>query len=287
MTPATGQRGRLPIAAARKRYTTARSLLRNEFRARTGAVRMLPTFLIIGAQRSGTTSLHHYLTQHPQIGAPFRKEIHYFDVKPERPLDWYRTCFPLRRSVRHTVDSSPYYLFHPAVPERVHEVLPAVKLIVLLRNPVERTYSHYHHSCARGHEQLSFAQAIAQEDTRLEGEFERLLADPTARSSSFQRYSYVTRSIYTPQLERWYEYFSPEQLLILRSEDLFADPAGVVRGVHKWLGIEPQPLASATPMNSRQYTDLDPELAERLAARFAGDREALERLTGLTFDWDH
>src|SRR5580692_9445955 len=125
---------------------------------------MLPGFLIVGAQRCGTTSMYRALSEHPEVRkAVLHKGVHYFDMNYGRGLGWYRAHFPLARGGGVTFESSPYYLFHPLAAERIAADLPGVKLIVLVRDPVERAYSAYTHERARGFETESFEQAIERE----------------------------------------------------------------------------------------------------------------------------
>src|SRR5262249_27856015 len=146
-------------------------------------------FVIIGTQRGGTTSLYRYLIDHPDVaGAMLTKEVHYFDTNLRRGPGWYRAFFPTkaardrhrRRTGRELVagEASPYYLFHPLVPDRAHELLPDAKLVVMLRDPVERAFSHHGHEVELGYEQLGFAEALDREPERLAGELERMRADP-------------------------------------------------------------------------------------------------------------
>ena len=143
------------------------------------AVGALPDFFIIGAKKCGTTFLYHLLGQHPHVEAAKKKEIHYFDHHFSKGNDWYRSHFPPptwkegRRSI--TGESSPYYLFHPHAARRMAGVVPRARLIVLLRNPVDRAYSHYHQEAGRGHEPLTFEEAIEAEEARLRGERDRML----------------------------------------------------------------------------------------------------------------
>src|SRR5579863_9235330 len=138
------------------------------FRASTSPLRMAPDFMIIGALRGGTTSLYSYMTAHPGIGPAYMKEVHFFDVHYKKGFPWYQAQFPslpqkyYRERVQKqrfiTGEASPYYLFHPHAPKRIAKILPQVKLVVLLRNPVTRAYSHYSHEVAGGHESLSFEE---------------------------------------------------------------------------------------------------------------------------------
>jgi hypothetical protein len=272
--------------------TAAARLLRPGFGVRRGVrvatarARMLPTCVIIGAQKCGTTSLHLYLTEHPQIGESQTKEVRYFDQPDGAHTElWYRAHFPLKGRYRYAIESSPYYLFHPRAPERLSAAIPDAKLIALLRDPVARAYSHYNHARAHGRETLSFADAIEAEDSRLRGEHERLVNDPTADSRVHRRHSYVHRGLYARQIRLWYEHFDPDQLLIVESEALFEDPAGTLAGVQEWLGVPVHLPGDLRPQNTRSYDAIDAALAARLRDRFAADRAELEALTGMTFRW--
>ena len=187
----------------------------------TARGRRLPDFLIIGAQRSGTTSLYRHLVEHPGIeGAYPSKGAHYFDKRPGKSVGWYRAHFP--RRAPHgpiTGEASPYYLFHPHAPARAARVVPDAKLIVMLRDPVERAYSHYQQEYARGFDDAaSFEQALEPEPKRLRGERERMLADPSYDSPAYQHYSYTVRGDYLDQILAWREHYPEQQLLILPAE---------------------------------------------------------------------
>ncbi|MDH3707129.1 MAG: sulfotransferase domain-containing protein [Acidimicrobiia bacterium] len=231
----------------------------------TAGLRTLPTFLIIGAQRSGTTSLYYYLERHRDVYGPVRdKGVHYFDTDYGRSVAWYRSHFPLRARLERSGrpwavgEASPYYLFHPEIPARVARLVPGVRAIAILRDPVQRTVSHHHHEVARGHEHLPLGRALDAEAERLAGEAELLAADPTAVSYPHMHHGYVARSLYAPQIERWLEYVAPEQLLLLRTEDLQRDPIATLGRVTDFLGVEPLPPADYPIYNERSYDDVDP-----------------------------
>lgn len=268
--------GRRPLREARQGSAMA-------YRRATSHERMLPTFLVIGAQKCGTTSLHEYLAEHPQVGRPSTKEIQYFTHNSYRPLAWYRAHFPRAGQSAHAFESTPYMVFHPACPARVRAVLPDAKLIVLLRDPVDRALSHYNHQVQASFEKLDFETALAREGERLDGEEERLRNDPRYRSFTHQHYSYVGRGMYARQLERWYALFDAEQLLVLRSEDLFADPAGTLHRVHAWLGLCEHTPSMLTARGARSYPPMDPVMRAKLRACFEQDAAALRGLTGVEF----
>ncbi|HET7172639.1 MAG TPA: sulfotransferase [Gaiellales bacterium] len=256
--------------------------------------RPLPDFLIIGAQRCGTTSLYRYLAQHPQvIGAAPSKGVHYFDVNHERSLRWYRAHFPTRRRRDHagsaavTGEASPYYVFHPHGPDRVRAAVPNARLILMLRDPVVRAFSQYQQEYARGFEDAeTFERALDLEPGRLAGERERMLADPGYDSRALQHHAYAARGEYAPQLEAWRARFDPAQIHAIVAEEFFADPAAAYRGVLDFLGL---PMPPRPPQfkafNARPAGGMAAETRERLAARFAEPNRRLEKLLGRRLAW--
>jgi len=263
--------------------------LRASYRELTGPLRGLPEVLIVGAQKGGTTSLFNYLVQHPDVLPPFGKEIHYFDLHYARGVRWYRGRFPYRRRLRGgtlTLDASPYYLVHPLVPQRAAQLLPKVKLVALLRNPIDRALSHYQHEVRGGRESLSFAEAIERESGRLAGEEERLRNDPHYYSFSHHRHSYTHRGRYIEQLRRWVEYFPRSQLLVLQSERLFRDPAAASAAVYGFLGLPPHRLERYKPFLQGTYErEMPVELRARLAAHFEPYNRELYQWLNEDFDW--
>lgn len=256
---------------------------------------MLPSYLIIGAQRAGSTSLFSYLTSHPLVGAPTLKEVHFFDENFPRGLAWYRRHMPSRRWQRSVAEranrapmvgeASPYYLFHPAVPARVRATLPDTRIIALLRDPAARTYSHYQHERAKGREPLPFLDALQQEPARLAGLESRLLRDPNYRSSVHKNQSYAARSAYADQLERWFDVFPQEQILVIRSEELFTAPGPTYARVLEFLALEPFDGVEFKVMNQRSYPPLDAEAQAWLVERFREPNRRLTELLGPEFIW--
>ena len=267
-----------------------RSVLRNAvwtYGTATARLRPLPDFLILGAQKAGTTALYAYLRRHPAITGPRWKEVSYFDRHYRRGRAWYRGNFPVRWSSRGLVgEASPSYLFHPLAPERAAALVPDAKLIAILRNPVERAYSHYQHEVSFGREPLSFEQALEREEERMAGELERMRADAAYFSHAWWNYTYLARGHYAEQLERWHAAFPPEQLLVLSNEELSAQPAASYARVLGFLGAEPYELDAYPRIFDRDYPDLRPGTRERLAAHFAGPNRRLYELLGRDLGWD-
>ncbi len=203
--------------------------------------RSLPQFIIVGVQKGGTTSLYDYLCQIPQVWSAATKEVHYFDINFDRGMNWYHDRFPIERELELagalTGEASPYYLFHPHAIARIKATVPEARLIVCLRNPVDRAISHYWHNVKKGREPLSISDAFAAEPERLKGEDARMYLDPTYVSYNHQHYSYLSRGYYADQLHRLFQHFSREQVLIIKSEDLFTDAKSTTEYVCEHIGL--------------------------------------------------
>lgn len=291
--------------------TSALSLQRSSaqtFRALTSHARLLPDFLIIGGQRCGTSSLYYYLTEHPGVVSASTKEIHFFDDFYSKGLDWYRAQFPTvaykqyieRARGRHflTGEASPYYLFHPHVPRRVFAALPDVKLIVLLRNPIDRAYSQHWLEVAGNFETLSFEEAVRQEPERTAGEYEKMLKDENYHSYSHRRYTYLNRGIYVDQLKHWMDYYPRNQFLIIKTEDLYTKPAEVVRQTLEFLGVPADKIdtnreykkykvPSKTGYKTKDSAPkMNPKVREYLVEYFRPHNARLSEFLGRDFEWD-
>jgi hypothetical protein len=265
------------------------------YRKLTAGSRLLPDFVIISVERGGTTSLYRYITAHPCVDPAFRKEVHYFDLNFTQGLSWYRAHFPTRWRAawvfsrqRHrllTGEASPYYLYHPHVPDRIYQTLPEVRLIALLRNPVERAYSHYQLNRRQGKEPLSFDEAIESEEERLRGEYQRLVRDATYYSDNHYKFGYLTRGVYVDPLTRWRERFPAERLLVLRSEDLYRDPRETLFQVNRFLGLPEWEPGHFKPYNQKPYSEIDPKTRQKLSDYFEPHNRRLYQYLGRDFGW--
>jgi len=258
---------------------------RVELKLRSRDARALPDAMIIGAMKSGTSSLHYYLTQHPQVIPPLRKEVHYFDLNFDRGESWYRANFGRAGQGGVNIDSSPYYLFHPRVPQRAHDLLPDARLIVLLRDPVRRAYSHYWHERDKGREPLSFEGALAAESDRIDRDHERLALGEIECSDAHQYFSYLARGRYAEQLEDWFAEYPRGQFLVLRFEDLARDALGVLNTTLGFLGLPPATEVSLEARNTRKYPPMADATAARLRDHFEPHNRRLEALLGQPMGW--
>ena len=258
-------------------------------------LRAEPSFLIIGSQKAGTTSLFNYLLKHPCVLGPTQKEVHYFSDTFLKGRSWYQNHFPpltavYRRAVKTgrrpvTGEASPYYIFHPCAPERVHSTLPKAKIIVMLRNPVDRAYSHYKYHVKLGAEDLAFEDALNVEEERLAGEDEKLIADDSYFSFNHKMFSYQSRGRYIEQLKRWARYYSVGDMLIVRSEDFFEDSESIFADVLRFLGLPEHRLPEYQKFNAGGGDRMNPETRARLLDYFAPYNKRLYQFLGREMGW--
>jgi Sulfotransferase domain len=297
-------RRRLPVPAyhfVRRRYYDARILVRRN----PGRGRLLPDFLVIGAAKSGTTSLYGGLIAHPHVAPCITrdphfgntKEIHFFDYQWYRGEDWYRSHFPLERERSDferehglpflTGEASPPYLSHLWAPTRVRSMLPRVKLIAVLRDPVERAYSQFQMSRREGVEECeSFEEAVAREEDRLRPEWERMAADPRYNSWNFGCWSYLARSRYAEQVERWLAFFPREQFFFVKTEDLESKPQAVLDGLYAFLDLPPYTNEGHSHLHvAPPYDPMPRPVRAHLAEYFRPHNERLYELVGIDFGW--
>jgi hypothetical protein len=241
--------------------------------------------------------MYQALVAQPTIFRPvWRKGVHYFDVDYDRGPEWYRAHFPLRRQLSRaerrydtralTFESSPYYLFHPLAAARIAHDLPGVRLLVLVRDPVERARSAHAHEFARGFETLDFEAALDAEDERLAGEESRLRAEAGYESPAHRHQAYRSRGEYAVQLERVADLVGRDRILVVDSHSFFADPAPVYTRVLDWLGVAPrrQPVFDRHNARPRSGT-LPGSVRRRLEEHFEPHDRALESWLGHLPSW--
>lgn len=277
------------------------TLFKKAYRASTNWMRLMPDFMIIGTQKGGTTSLYNYLIEHPSIAPIYVKEPHFFDIYFHKGSIWYRSHFPTSLKKYYTEyvqkldfvtgEASPYYMFHPLAAARVAKTLPRVKLILVLRNPVDRAYSQYQHQLRQpGVEALSFEEAIEREEERLAGEEKKLIEQPTYASFNHRHYSYLARGRYIEQIPAWLKLFPKEQFLFLKSEEVFRDPTDALRQTYEFLGVPPARLKEQKEeyrqFNKASYSKMLPETRARLLGYFKPYNARLYELLGRDFGWE-
>jgi len=289
---------RLPAELVPKLPPAVRRVLRGAVRGYgrvTVPLRPLPDFLIIGAQKAGTTALYAYLRWHPEVTGPSFKEVSFFDRHYTRGPKWYRAHLPARprqwlarqRYGRWPLvgEASPSYLFHLQVPDRVATLVPQARLIAVLRNPVDRAFSQYQHEVALGREPLSFEDALDAEEERMRGEVERMKGDPSYFSDAWWNHTYVSRGRYAEQLEHWFAAFPRERILVLLSDELSQEAAETYARVLDFLGVGRHELSAFPRIFSREYGEMSPATRRRLEDEFAAPNRHLSELLGRDLPW--
>lgn len=271
-----------------------------KYRRLTAPIRMMPNFIIIGTQKGGTTSLFKYLIQHPNILPPTKKEVHFFDFNfnnNPQGIRRYRSHFPLNTSLLPgtknnfiTGEATPYYMFHPHAAKRIAQILPQVKLIVLLRNPVDRAYSHYSMQVQKGRENLSFAEAISQEKERLGSELEKMNENDNYNSSIYSKYSYLSRGIYINQLRTWFQLFYREQFLIIKSEDFFQETSRIYNEILDFLHLPTYKLNTfhrhGSTKKHSENRQISLETRKYLVEYFQPHNQELYEYLDRDFEWE-
>lgn len=239
----------------------------------------LVDFVVAGVQKAGTTALHRYLEAHPQLVFGEAKELHYFDDeelfgagRTPDPVH-YEARFPSRARDPDVVvgEVTPIYVYWPPSPERIAAYNPGMRVVVLLRDPRDRAWSHYHMEARRDNEALPFTEAVAHELSRV------------VRDGSPHRVrSYLTRGLYSQQLERLWRHLPRSQTLLIRYEDLERSPDAVVAGICGLLGVDPHPGVEPQRVFAGDYSGMPRQLRRALTAFFDEDVRRLEQMTG----WD-
>ncbi len=256
-----------------------------------------PDFLIIGGEKCGTTSLYEYLIKHPHILSAKGKEVYYFDYKFQNGFGWYKTFFPkiltkkfiglIKNKKILSGEATPRYLNHPHAPKRISKLLPNVKIIILLRNPIDRAFSHYNMESAIGREKLSFKDAIEHEDERITSEYNKMKHNENYYGRKYYWYSHAEAGMYMKHLKQWIDLFPRNQFLIVRSEDLFEKTTETYNNVLEFLGLTYYELSGYKKFKERQYSEkLDPDLRKKLSAFFQPHNEELYKFLEKDFAWE-
>jgi Sulfotransferase domain len=256
----------------------------------TSRWRRYPSFVIIGGQRCGTTTLFKALAAHPQVRRPpVDKGTDYYSLYYARGMSWYRSRMPFVPSgapPRQAFEACTYYMFHPLAVERIAKDFPELKLVALLRDPVTRAYSAYKHEYARGFETESdFRRALELEDARLAGEVDRIRADSTYESIPHRHHAYRRRGQYAEQIARVFEHFPRSQVHIMDSEAFFAEPSAEYRRLIDFLGLERWEPGSFAAQNVRPGSPMPDDAREFLVEHYRSHDAALAELLGRRLTW--
>jgi len=243
-----------------------------------------PNFIILGAQKAGTSSLYEYMIQHPQILPTLKKELEFWSWRMRRGLDWYRAQFPPipETSTYLTGEACPGYLDYYEAAERLKQEFPQVKLIVILRDPVDRAYSHYHHWVRRNQEKRDFETVIAEQLHHLQTQLQVNGNDQCVWNDP---HNYVARGLYSIFLKQWLDIFSNQQLLVLKSEEFYQFPGETLANVYKFLDLPNHNLANYPKLNSGYYQPISDSTRQQLQEFYQPYNQALQSLLGRSFNW--
>lgn len=265
----------------------AKNLLPNVWRRSTQHFRHLPTTLIVGAQKAGTTQLYSYLVTHPCCFGAARKEVDYFSKFPERSVQWYRSRFPLSfwvtRKQGQVMEASPSYMATPSALRKMKEVVPKARVIVILRDPVSRAFSHYQHRKTRHFESRSFAECVEEE----------LRADefpPTfgiaLQPNAAKMWGYLARGYYALQIELLLKLFARNKVLFVDSATLFQDTTATCQRVFDFMGLDDFEVQPTKIYNRGFYKEkIDSQVAELLREHYRPYDDLLANLLGMEFSW--
>jgi tetratricopeptide (TPR) repeat protein len=239
----------------------------------------VPNFIIIGCQRCGTTSLYTYLAQHPQILTPIKKEMDFFSWHFDRGIDWYLAHFPPMPPGEQflTGEASPSYFDSREAPERLYRLFPEAKLIVLLRNPVDRAISQFYRLTGLNWEARSLDRVISDEIERLNQNPEYIIGEEPG--------NYLARGRYIEFIKKWRTFFPREQLLILKSEDFYAGAATTVKQVLEFLDLPEYQLSEYQNANPGSYQPVNQSVRDWLRDYFRPYNQQLEEYLGRKLDW--
>ena len=258
----------------------------------TSPLRVLPDFFVIGAGRTGTTSLYHYLDQHPSLSKSAYDELGFFDVNFHLGLHWYRSLFPsiftkfrikLKTHFFMTYDVTPSYVRRPWIARRMKKLFPDTKLIIVLRNPIDKAQSHYYLSKKFG-ETRTFEEFI-EEDINDILEWDIGSKDDYYFATKVEN-SKLARGFYVEQLPVWFELFSKNQILIISSEDLASNTKNVINNIFQFLNLPKYEIPNIEKVNVSKHSKMNSDTRKRLIAFFKPYNKQLYEFLNYKFDWD-
>jgi hypothetical protein len=258
-------------------------------RSKVRSQRPLPDFIVAGVQKGGTTFLYQEMLRHPEVRGSLTKEVHFFDGNFAKGVDWYSGMFPAPKPNGRVIlgEASPAYIFHPGAVRRIAETLPDPRLIVIVRDPVQRALSQYKHERRLGFEpSATFEEALALEESRVADEYEKLADGSLASSFAVGHFAYTRRGLYADQLKRAADLIGRERLLVLVSEEMFADPIAATSTALSFVGATPRPIGAAGANDMAFTSDpMDPETNSMLREQFAGPNAELADFLGRPLPW--
>ena len=268
-------------------------LIKRHYYYLSSPLRVLPECFIIGVVRSGTTSLYHYLGQHPCIGPSAYDEIGYFDENYHLGINWYKSLFPTKFTrdkiiKKHgkflTYDVTPFYIYNPLVTRRIFESFPQAKIISNLRNPIDRAYSNYIIMLQDGDTTKTFEEIVKMEMDEIDKSKSKLNDESYIVDIFYE--NLLARGFYANQLEVWFEKFQKNQLLMISTEDLAQKTDQVLTKVFEFLDLPYFKIRDFTKQNKREYPLMKDETRKLLIEFYKPYNKKLFGMLDRKFDWD-
>ncbi len=258
----------------------------------TSSIRILPSFIIVGAVRCGTTSLYYNICEHSCVLPASYDEIGFFDSNYELGINWYKSMFPTKFKMKKiesksgiciTGEDTPFYFWDKKSIERIKKDIPKIKLIILLRNPIDRAYSNYHLGVRLGSELLSFEDSIKKE-------IELLEKNNDIESDGIEKFlrprSYIAKGLYYHQIKYWYEVFSKNQILVISTENLEINPHQTLEQIFNFLGIPNEQIQNIQNRKVGNYQKMNKDTRQFLKKLFKPHNEKLFKFLEENFEWD-
>tara|TARA_B100000029_G_scaffold167749_1_gene163910 strand:- start:1906 stop:2805 length:900 start_codon:yes stop_codon:yes gene_type:complete len=263
------------------------------FRTLTGNLRSFPHFIIIGVGRAGTTALYSYLIQHPSIigtvsdNKKSASDVHFFEFMTSNSTTWYKSHFPILSRKQITGEFTSTYFYHPDVPKRINQLLPKIKLIVILRNPIDKAYSTYYQQFRYGEISTTFEDSINAELKRIKIiENEPNLHSKNPNFQNFVSQNILRHGIYVDYFEKWFEQFNREQILILNADEMKKNTRKILKDVFTFLNIEDHPIEDLSRVSARKYPPISESTRTKLVEFYKPHNEKLNKLLQTNFEWD-
>ena len=272
--------------------------IKRSYRNLTSGIRTFPDFIIIGAGRAGTTALYSYLIQHPKIIPAYTTnnedvaDLHFFEYMISDNIKWYKSHFPIsfsKSQKKHfiTGEFTSTYMYHPDVPKRIFNLLPRVKLIVILRNPVDKAYATYQQQFRFGEITTTFEETINAEFRRMN--FNTDFPELNSKNDDFENsvaHNIIRHGIYVNYLETWFKIFDTNQILILNSYDLKNSTKETLNQIFNFLNISNYDIPDISPVNVGTYTPINKTTRQKLIDFFKPHNQRLDELLSTTHNWD-
>lgn len=252
-------------------------------------LRKLPDFIIIGSQKAASSSLHHYLSLHTNILTPPIKETQFFNMNYDRELNYYKSIFPVHKRDKLVFESISDYLSHPLAPKLCHKFLPNIKIIVTLREPVSRAFSHF--NFVKNYEgeplDMSFEEAISLEEKRIESALNSIESNRYYSAAALSRYGYKRNGEYAKHIKNWLKYYPINQFKFVDFNNIKTDLNIVMTELSEFLNIPYEGVVIKKIQNKSRYNiKLNPNTKEKLTSYYSRQNKELFSIIGQNLYWD-